>query len=349
MKKPSRFFKSFFRRGICPTERGQRSVFFFIFLFSFVFCQPAQAQVPAESNSTEVAGNYRIGVGDVLKIVVFKQDLLSMDGVRVANDGTIKMPVLKNEIPAACRTEAQLAALLTNQYREYLLDPQVYVAVKEYNSNPVSVLGAVLSPGRFQLQRPMRLLELLTYVNGPSPVAGKNVQIIRSPDAAPCEQTAAQKTPEAASDEPPQEVISLPLEDVMKGDETANLFVRSGDIVRIGEAEQSFAFVIGSVKSAVTVNLKEPVTLTRAIAMAGGVAPGANVEKIKISRQAPGSLQKTEIVVNLKSINNRKREDVLLQADDIIDVPGESGTRKFLKDIFRAVIPTVTRLPIVIP
>lgn len=324
---------------------------FLIVLFLSALCSNTPAQEAGGVNAPlEVYGNYRIGVGDVLKVVVFKQDLLSMDGVRVSNEGTIRMPALKGDISAACHTEAELAAMITDQYKEYLLDPQVYVAVKEYNSNQVAVIGSVLSPGRFQLQRPTRLLELLTYVNGPSQNAGKNVQIIHNTNIKGCTQNPQSEADNPAVDDVSQEMLTLPLAKVMNGDEDANPFVRAGDIVRIGEAQQFSAYIIGNVKSALTVNLKEPVTLSKAIAMAGGVASGAQIEKIKISRPTePGSLKKTEIIVNLKEIQKQSREDILLQPDDIVDVPGPSGTRKMLKDIFRSVIPAVTRMPIMVP
>jgi polysaccharide biosynthesis/export protein len=301
-----------------------------------------------EPLSIKADANYKIGIGDVLRVIVVKQELLSLDGVRVDNNGAIRLPMVKNDIVASCRTEGELTAEITDQYKKYLLNPQVYVAVKEFNSNPVAVVGAVMSPGRFQLQRPMRLLELLTFVNGPAPTAGKNVQLIRNPNAKRCEQTPYEKTP-AVTDESLPEIISLPLAEVMKGDEISNPYIQAGDIIRINEAEQSFAYIIGNVKNAVIVNLKEPVTLSKALAMAGGVAPGAQSEKIRISRQSPGSLRKTEIVVNFKDIDKRVKEDILLEANDIVDVPGASGTRKLLKDILRTAVPIVTRVPLIIP
>jgi hypothetical protein len=193
-------------------------------------------------------------------------------------------------------------------------------------------------------------LELLTYVNGPTLTAGKNVQIIRSGNAnTNCEQRSSEQLEVRASDDSQQDVISLPLAETMKGNENANPFVQAGDIISINEASQSFAYIIGNVKAAATVNLKEPVTLTKALAMAGGMADGAQIEKIKISRPVPGTLSKTEIIVNLKEISKNQREDVLLEPDDIIDVPGPSGTRKFLKNLIRVIIPAATGLPIIIP
>jgi polysaccharide biosynthesis/export protein len=341
-------FKTDHHRRFCSAGRYVfRAAVYFIFLTGI--CGLAGAQRPSETETPKMNGNYRIGVGDVLRVLVVKQNLLSVDGVRVGNDGTIRLPMLDAEITAACLTEAELSAAITARYKKYLLNPQVYVAVREFNANPVALVGAVIAPGRFQLQRPTRLLELMTYVNGPAPNAGKTVQIIRSQNSFQCAQnvTANPEKSTAQSDE--QEIIALPLAEVLKGNESVNPFLQAGDIVRVSEAELEQAFVIGNVKAAVTINLREPVTLSKAIAMAGGIAPGANTEKIKISRQSPNSLGKTEVIVNLKDIDKRKQDDILLQPNDIVDVPGASGARKFLRDIFRTVVPVVTRVPVVIP
>jgi len=317
----------------------------------FFACHPLIAQNQVEADLVKTNSNYRIGVGDVLRVTVIKQELLSVDGVRVSNEGTIRLPMLDAEISAACLTEAELTATITNRYKKYLLNPQIYVAVKEFNANPVAVVGAVVAPGRFQLQRPMRVLELLALVSGPAPNAGKDLQIIRNPAAEHCRNETMEVSEKSVDpvNEASQEIISLPLADVMKGNETVNLYIRAGDIIRVPEAQLLQAFVVGNVKAAVTVNLKEPITLSKAIAMAGGLSQGAKSEKIKISRQEANSLSKTEIIVNLKDINNRLADDILLQPNDIVDVPGPSATRRFLKDVFRSIIPVVTGVPIYLP
>jgi polysaccharide export outer membrane protein len=317
--------------------------------FLFVFTPFIQAQADGQTDLPKTNANYKIGVGDVLQVTVVKQSLLSLDGVRVSNEGTIRLPMLEDDIRAACLSEAELTSEVTKRYKKYLLNPQVYVAVREFNANPIALVGAVNAPGRFQLQRPMRLLELLTRVNGPSANAGKTIQIIRNSEAKNCGANTLKPADDPTVEEPAQEIISLPLAEVIKGNEAFNPFVESGDIIRVTEAQTEQAFLVGSVKTALTINLREPVTLTKAIAMAGGVAPGAKIERIKISRQLPDSLATTEIVVNLKDINKHLQDDILLQPNDIVDVPGASGTRKFLKDVFRTVIPVVTRVPVILP
>ena len=305
----------------------------------------AIAQGPASEVNNTGSSNYRIGPGDVLKVQIVKQEMLSQDGVRVANDGSIRLPMIDGPIPAQCLTEAELSSSISERYKKYILNPQVYVSVREFNAYPVAVVGAVNAPGRFQLQRPVRLLEILAYVNGPSPTAGKEIQILRTGIQRGCD---GQQNIAAASDDQ-QEVLTYSLADVLKGNEQSNPYLKAGDVVRITEADLRQAFVIGSVRAAATINLKEPVTLSRAIAMAGGPAPGARTDKIKLLRQGADGA-KSELVVSLKNLNNGSQDDINLQANDIVDVPGPSGTRKLLQDIYRTTLPVLTRgIPVVIP
>lgn len=304
-------------------------------IFALGISGVAYAQNPVRINESPDTGNYKIGVGDVLKIVVLKQTDLTQDNIRVSNKGTIEMPMLKGAIPATCLTETELAAELTSRYKEYILNPHIYVTVKEFVSNPVSVVGEVVAPGRFQLQRPTRLLELLAQVNGPSKNAGNEIQIIRTSNAA-CVQN-----DDPAVESPKLEIISIDLASLNKGTEDANLYVRAGDVIRVNEAELKQAFVIGSVKAAVIIDLKERVTLSRAIAKAGGVSQGAKIEKVKISRQG-----QNEIIVNLKEVAKGTQEDMFLQVNDVVEVPASKPA--MWKTIVNSLI-GISRVPVVLP
>ncbi len=311
-----------------------------IFFPEFSKAQSPSANVPSNQPPNDI---YRIGPGDLIDVVVARNETLSRNGVRVDSQGNIQLPMLDGGIPAACLTEGELAAQLKERYRKYLLKPSVFVAVKEFNSQLVGLIGAVNSPGRFQLQRSVRLLELLTFVNGPSEKAGRSIQIIRRPGLSRCENKTLVQV-----EEDKEELILYPLADTLEGKETANPFVQSGDIIRVVDADQ--AYVIGNVRSAVIINLNETVTLTQAIARAGGVLPDSNVEKIKLIRQTSNSLTKTEQIINLKNINSRSGDDIVLQPNDIVEVMGQSGGKKFLKDLLRTVTTTVIGLPVrVIP
>ncbi|MBK8465865.1 MAG: polysaccharide biosynthesis/export family protein [Chloracidobacterium sp.] len=313
-----------------------------VFLAVSLILATASISVSAQE-STSQNPNYRIGPGDIIDVNVSQSSQLTRTGVRVNNQGMIQLPMLDEDIQAGCRTERELAEQIREKYKKFLLNPYITVAVQQFNSNPVAVIGAVNTPGRFQLQRPVRLLELLTWVNGTAERAGSSIEILRSRSLPFCDGPQLVLT-EGVGDE----LISLSLADTFKGTEGSNPYVRAGDIIRIADAEITKAYIVGNVKNATAISLKDPVTLSQAIAMAGGLAAGAQSEKIIIRRRLNGSINPTEIAANLKEINLRKKDDILLQTNDIVEVPGPKKT--FLGELGKILIPTLTTLPLrVIP
>ncbi len=312
--------------------------------------QDVSGTVPSSTSANpEVSGSpdqnahshYVIGIGDVLDIRVFGRPQLTRDAVRVDARGKIRMPLLENEIQALCRTEAGLAADIATQYLKYVRRPQVDVFIREYNSQPVAAVGAVSKPGRFQLQRPVRLLELLTFAGGPTDRAGRTIQIVHAETSPICEEGGLPALERGAG------LDAYGLADVLAGRDQANPYVRPGDIISVLEAEQ--VFVVGNVSRPSSIPLKEPLTVSRAIAMSGGLLPYSKSDRVRIIRQSPGSTMKTEMMVDLKAIEKRRGEDIALQANDIVDVP-VSGGKRLLGSLVGSVVPAVTQMPVrVIP
>jgi polysaccharide export outer membrane protein len=304
---------------------------------------------PSTPSKREVGGSpglqaqsrYVIGLGDVLDIRVFGRPQLTRDAVRVDGRGKIRMPLLEDEIQASCRTEADLAADITTRYLKYVRRPQVDVFIREYNSQPVAVVGAVSKPGRFQLQRSVRLLELLTFAGGPTERAGRTIQIVHAETSSICQDG------ELTAVEDGGDLAAYGLTDVLAGRDQANPYVRPGDIISVLEAEQ--VFVVGNVTRPSSIPLKEPLTVSRAIAMSGGLLAYSKSDRVRIIRQSPDSTTKTEIFVDLKAIEKRRAPDIALQANDIVDVP-VSGGKRLLGGLIGSVVPGFTQMPLrVIP
>ena len=314
---------------------GSALLLFFCFGLGFAY-----GQSPDTGKTKSAGANYRIGIGDVINLAVTQQQLLSRNGIRVSNSGTIRIPMIDEDILAACQTEVELSRIIAGKYKKYLLDPQVNVAVAEFNSNPVAVIGAVNAPGRFDLRRPVRLLEMLTFVNGPAANAGETIQILSNGRNASC----VGNEFVLKSGPPKQELVTLSLNETLNGDVDSNPFVSAGDIITVSKAEMiQKAYIVGNVGRAAAIELREPTTLTMAIAIAGGVTRGAKISKITIARQDPKTLAKTRITVNLKEINKGNAADPVLQPNDVVSIPGPTGAKKFLSDIFRVLVPSVTR------
>jgi polysaccharide export outer membrane protein len=133
------------------------------------------------------------------------------------------------------------------------------------------------------------------------------------------------------------------LSDTLQGDPKANPFLEAGDIVTLPEADQ--VYVVGNVFTPMTIALKEPITLTRAIAMAGGLKQDSKKEKVRVVRQEAGSMTKKEIIVDLSAIEKKRADDVALLPNDIVDVP-TSGGKSFLRSLIGGVAPSVSQLPV---
>jgi polysaccharide export outer membrane protein len=316
--------------------------------------KPAQAPPPADQNvaatqqqaiangfTISPADHYRIGPGDVLDIRILNRPNLSRDSVRVEGNGTIRMPLVAGEIQAACLTESELEKEITQRYLKYYRNPQVGVFIKEYHSAQVAIIGQVNDQSRFLLQRRIRLLELLSFAKGPSDHAGQTINIIHSGTAFQC------KKEDAGDDEIKSGLASYRLADTLRGDEKANPYLENGDIVTLPEADQ--VFVVGNVTTPRTILLKDPITLSTAIAMAGGVTRDAKKDKVRVLRQEPGSSSKKEILVDLGAIEKKKAEDIALRANDIVDVTTSTG-KSLLHAFMGTIAPTASQLPIrVIP
>ena len=284
---------------------------------------------------------YRIGPGDVLDIRILNRPNLSREAVRVEGSGMIRMPLIDTEIQAACKTEGELAKDITSRYTKFYRNPQVDVFIKEYHSKQVAIIGAVNEQSRFELQRRIRLLDLLTYAKGPSPKAGQTINIVHSPPSLVCQKGEAETSDTATA------FSSYKLSDTLQGDPRANPLIEPGDIITLPEANQ--IYVVGNVFTPVTIPLKEPITLSRAVAMAGGVKQDSKKDKVRIVRQEAGTSTSKEMVVDLTAIEKKRAEDIALMPNDIIDVPS-SGGKTFLRSLISTVAPAVSQLPVrVIP
>ncbi len=331
------------------------AVMMLIALFALAGAVRAQERPTAgtENDVGGSSGTYRIGIGDVLDIRVYNRPQLSRDAIRVDDRGMIRMPLLSDAIRAACRTDSELASEIGQRYLEYLRNPHVEVFIKEYQSKAVAVIGAVREPGRFLLQRQVRLLDLVAFAGGPTDRAGGRIQVRHDPDVRPCgdrtnDPTGTDVVPAGLGLISEENVSWYEFPDLLKASTPVeNPYVRPGDVVNLVEADT--VYVVGNVYRPAIIPLKERTTLTQAIAVAGGVLPDTNFDRVTIVRQTPGGTSKTQITVDLKAISKRKADDPILEANDIVDVPTSSG-KKFVRALLGAISPTVSRLPLrVIP
>jgi protein involved in polysaccharide export with SLBB domain len=120
----------------------------------------------------------QVGVDDMFDVRVYGESDLS-GPYRVATDGTIDFP-LAGRIPVAGLRTGEIQALISERLREgYLKNPQVTVAMKEWNSRKISVLGQVQHPGSVAYHPHMTIVDAIALAGGFTGIAAKNAVSLR--------------------------------------------------------------------------------------------------------------------------------------------------------------------------
>ncbi|HET9268310.1 MAG TPA: polysaccharide biosynthesis/export family protein [Vicinamibacterales bacterium] len=164
----------------------------------------ADAVVPVEDR------DYKIGPEDVLDISVWKNEELSRT-VPVRPDGKVSLPLV-NDIQAAGLTPSRLREELTRRLSEYVPSPEVAVIVREVHSAKVSVVGAVRSPGRYEVRSPATVLELIALAQGFTDFAARDRIVVLRQNGTP-------------------QRITFNYRKITDGTDQDNFFVQAGDII----------------------------------------------------------------------------------------------------------------------
>lgn len=303
--------------------------------------------VNANSATDSDWGEYRIGPDDVLDISVFAAPELNRIA-RVSSSGDISLPLL-GSVRSAGLTPMGLESCLEDLLRRsYVRDPHVSVFVRDLQSHPVSVLGAVKAPGVFQVRGPKTLLEVLSLAGGLSDDAGDTAIIMRratsvsQPDGEPSTISAAlmpaSETATGASsgnahpDTHSQEAegVQVNLKDLLdSADRHYNLVVYPGDIVKVTRA--GVVYVVGEVKKpgGFTLKSSEKLSVLQAIALSEGLMRTAAKSNARVIRTDPITGERKEFRIDLNKIMKGKDQDVVLESRDVVFVPNSAARTTF--------------------
>jgi polysaccharide export outer membrane protein len=275
---------------------------------------PSPGPVPIE---------YLINRGDVLDVYVYDVPELSHT-YNVGPTGDVSMPLLETPVQAVGLTPDQFARALEGAYRQAgrLRRPEIAVSVKQpAHALSVTVDGAVRNPAVLLVSGRTKLIDVLTQCGGVTNEAGTTVTITRGPIAL---------RDLAAEGEPATPILTLDFKKVSDGSDPASATsLWPGDRVTVGMA--GVYYVMGEVKAPGGYNLKtgrDELTVLRAIALAGDLTVVAKKDKALIIRKDPKAPHgRDEIKLDLKSILIGKSPDPILQADDILFVPGSNSKK----------------------
>ncbi len=137
-----------------------------------------QAADSLTSSATPGNSGYKIGPLDVIEFSVFKVPELTRT-IQVGETGVVNLPLV-GEVRAAGRTARELEHQLARRLgAKYLQSPQVTIIVKEYNSQRVTIEGAVKRPGVYPIRSKTSLLQVIATAEGLDSASDTTVVVFR--------------------------------------------------------------------------------------------------------------------------------------------------------------------------
>jgi polysaccharide biosynthesis/export protein len=277
---------------------------------------------PSVHEAPNVASSYRLGPDDQVAIRALDLPDISDKPQRLDPNGDLRLPLI-GRIHAAGMSVEELEHELSEKLKAYLHAPDVSVAVTELRSQPVSVLGAVGTPGVHQLEGRRTLVDVLSLVGGVSADAGPTVRITRRRDEGPI--PLAEATPDASGQ---SSSVDLDVRSLLEGrTPDKDILIQPHDVVLVPRAE--VVYVIGEVgkPGPVPITSGNSISLTAALSSSGGVLRNGAPKRARILRRAAVEPGRAEQNVDIGLIMQGKASDVALAAGDILFVPDNTGKR----------------------
>lgn len=264
---------------------------------------------PAANTPTHLdRARIRIGTGDLLDVSLYGVSDFHQEG-RVNEAGGITLPLVGNvHIGGATVEEAQNVISQSLVRGGFFRDPHVIVAIKDFTSQGVSVLGEVVRPGIYPMVGTRRLFDLVSLAGGFTEKAGKLVTITHR--------------------DQPEQPENVFLNDDPAKSAGSNVQVYPGDTIAVSKA--GIVYVVGDVHrpGGFVMERNERMTVLEAIALAQGPNRTAALGSARILHR-PANGPTTETKIPLKQIMAAKSDDIELNSEDILFIPGSAAKSAF--------------------
>lgn len=291
-----------------------------ILLAALVMAASAPAQPPPPTGAPPVSG-YVLGPDDQILIRALETGDMFEKPVLIGTNGNITLPLI-GRVQAAGLTVEQLEAELGAALQKYVREPHLSVTVVEFRSQPVSVFGAVTTPGVVQLRGRKTLYEVLSMAGGPRETAGSSITITRPLENGPV------PLPGAAADPTGRfSTAEVSVQEIVEGkNPAANIDIKPNDVVSVSQGNAKMIYVVGDVQrsGAFALGSQRTVSVLGALSMAGGLGRTAKSDKARLFREVPGQTERLQIAVNINRIMAGKDEDLGMRPEDVLVVPTSS-------------------------
>jgi polysaccharide biosynthesis/export protein len=285
-------------------------VFLFALLLS-LFAAPVWSQrgtqggQPSDGTSLPVQ---KVGPDDLLGVTVYDSPELTRN-VRVSQDGSIRLPLLRQRIQVSGLWPVEVETAISEALKkeQVMVDPVVTVNVAEYRSRPIKVVGAVRHPVTFQAFGEVTLLDAISKAEGLSDDAGPEILV--------------SKVQPGVDGKPTSIVQRIPVKALIDAaDADSNLRLVGGEEIRVPDAGK--IYVVGNVKKPGAFSIKDSAetSIMRLLALSEGLLPYSAKQAFIYRKEASGG--KNEI--------QRKSPDVTLVANDVLYIPDRSGRKSVM-------------------
>ncbi len=251
------------------------------------------------------AQEYVIGPRDVLKVTVWGQEDLSKE-YPVDPDGYVSFPLIGRTRAAGLTPTAFAAELRARLEKDYLVNPQVLVSVKEHLSQKVHVSGEADKPGVYYLSGPTTVRDIISRAGGLSKMAASQIVLLRAESL----RGAEGKAPEA---------VRLSVARVLAGDPAENVAVSDGDTLVVPKGNTYFVF--GEVRKPGAYQLDKDTNVLEGITLAGGFTDKAAPGRVRVIRSTPDGQHVIRVDMNDVIKGNQRDRAILLRENDVVVVP----------------------------
>ena len=282
---------------------------------------------------------YILGPGDEITVWARDAEEIGTRPYRVGQDGTIRLPIL-GRVAVAGFNSAEVEERLLKLMDSYFFDPEIAVSVTDFRSQPVSIMGAVRNPGVIQLRGPTTIAEAISMAGGLVTTAGTTARLSRRLEEGKIPLATAK--PDASEN---YSVALVNLEDIINGtNRESNIELKPNDILMVDNAEM--VYVLGQVNRAGGFVLEESrVSVLQALAMAQGWTNDASPGSAVILREVAEGQKRHPLNVDLKKVMRGEQEDLMMQPNDILFLPG-SGGRKLALALLQTASTVITSVAV---
>lgn len=262
------------------------------------FSQPPRGLGP------QIGTNYLIRAGDEVTLTTYGEPTLSpAQPLRVLPGGVIDVPLV-GEVVVGGKTTSAADAVVANKLKRYIRNPKVTVAIFTVAPVQALVLGDVKVPGKYLLQPPARLTDVIAAAGGLGPTDG-DLPIARV---------------QAADGK----VTEIPLQGLLHdGQVSLNIAVQPGDEVYVPSPNLFTVHVLGAVQKPGDVELREGDNLAMAIARAGtSTAENPDLNRVTVTRLGSDG-RSTTTAYNIYDVVQKGdvSKDVVMKKGDLVYVP----------------------------